>query len=143
QKYTAAAKPTESLVTAGLHKGENYDIVYSGGMMAALAFDAAIRNHTNGAASIDDYIREIYTRFPKDKPGAPAIAVDDLIRVATEVGGEEAAQTLNSIIHTSGKFSLDDTFDILGLTVDETGAVALRDGPTERQSALWSAIVQR
>jgi predicted metalloprotease with PDZ domain len=58
-----------SMVEAGLEKLDNYNLIYSGGMMAALALDMHILQGSNGAHRLRDVMPALYSRHG---PGAEA-----------------------------------------------------------------------
>ena len=78
-----------SIASAGRTKHEDsasYDLVYSGGMMLALALDMTIRQETDGQYSLDDVIKAIHAEYAEDGAGSLSItALNKTIYASTGV----------------------------------------------------------
>lgn len=59
----AKAIGQNSMMEAGQEKLDNYDLIYSGGMMAALALDMKILQASNGEHRLSDVLPALYSRY--------------------------------------------------------------------------------
>ena len=83
KKYMAHAGQL-SLRAAGLEKDKNYDLVYSGGFMTALALDSETRQRSGGARDLYTMMRQMYRDF-----GGPGkrYTFEDVVRIAGKTAG--------------------------------------------------------
>lgn len=89
EKYQKVAG-TMSLTNAGALKLSNYDLVYSGGMMAAWALDQHLFKQSNGKQRLADVLPALYQRYAQaDGPRLSPVALQNLIQQSTgiNVGG--------------------------------------------------------
>jgi predicted metalloprotease with PDZ domain len=73
-----------SLRAAGLEKDKNYDLVYSGGFVTALALDSEIRRHTGGTRDLYAMMRLMYRDFGRSSKG---YTFEDVVRLAGKTSG--------------------------------------------------------
>ncbi len=84
-EYKAVAGKT-SVRKAGTNKSNNYDLIYSGGLVAALALDIEIRNRTKNQKGLADLLRLMYRDFAlKDKK----YSVDDVRKIAEQISNQD------------------------------------------------------
>ncbi len=69
---------------------------YSKGALVALALDLTIRIHTDGQKSLDDLMRELWTKFGKDERG---VGENDVELLASEIAGFDLQPFFSRYIH--------------------------------------------
>lgn len=78
-----------SLVGAGVEKLDNYNLIYSGGMMAALALDMHILESSDGHYRLDDILPSIVDRYGAgSEAGLNLVELVSLIEEQTHVDAE-------------------------------------------------------
>lgn len=83
-----AAPGGRSLRAAGADKAGNYDLLYSGGLLATLALDVEMRRATDGRAGIDALMRRLYAEHGRtQRPMTYADLRQALVAVATPAHG--------------------------------------------------------
>ena len=109
---TTPALSRMSLTAAGTNTGTNRFGVYDGGWTIALCLDGLIREGSADERSLDDFMREAWSRFG---PGRPGYTVVDLDRLAQDLAGPVAAGFLAAYVENpkllpinecSGRFGL-------------------------------------
>ena len=88
ERYEAVAG-VQSMASAGTDKLNNYDLIYSGGMMAALALDMQIRKTSNGDYRLGDVLPVLAADFgPGSDEGLSNAKLAEVIerRTGVEVG---------------------------------------------------------
>jgi predicted metalloprotease with PDZ domain len=82
-------KPVAGKITmrkAGDKKAKNYDLIYSGGLITALALDIEIRKATKNQKGLADLLRLMYRDFAlKDKK----YSVEDIKRIAKQTSNQD------------------------------------------------------
>ena len=111
-KYKAAAQPGLSMSAAGREKAAHYDLIYSGGMIAAAALDQAARENTGNTTGVETLMRFLYTEYPsstgsRSRPGTPVLDSDSVAEIAAEVLSPELGALLRSWVEGSLTISLD------------------------------------
>lgn len=71
---------------------------YTKGLVAGLLFDAWIRSKTEGAKSLDDVMRLMYSRYKLPKPGYDE---DAILKTINEVSGHDCSQIYHRIVDTA------------------------------------------
>lgn len=146
--YIAALASGDSLVSAAAtknSKSSSYDLIYNGGLMAALAMDLEIREATGSDKSLDDVVRAIHEKFA-DGAGVLSLAslrktirdetgvnVSDLFR--RNIRGTQAIDVAAALAHAGL---------ILTLEEGEDGPVSVivRDpSQTSEQAALFEGLI--
>jgi predicted metalloprotease with PDZ domain len=94
KKYLAVAGHI-SMREAGEKKADNYDLVYSGGFMAAFALDAEIKNASKGKNSFQTLLRAMYQQF--GVTGNP-YTFEDVVQLANQAAGKELSPFFNSYV---------------------------------------------
>ncbi|MGK2935243.1 MAG: hypothetical protein ACSLFE_08410 [Gemmatimonadaceae bacterium] len=120
-KYLAARAvgPGMSLRSAGDEKAKYYDLVYSGGLLTALALDVELRQRSAGQRGLEDLLRVMYRDFGgTGKPYAAA----DVQRAATEVAGADLATFFAQYVDGTAALPMQTYFRALGLVHDDRGA---------------------
>jgi predicted metalloprotease with PDZ domain len=90
QKYLKHAGE-RSLRAAGLEKDKNYDLVYSGGFMVAVAIDSDIRRESNKVRDLYSMVREMYREFGTS---GRRYTFDDVVRIAERMSGSPKVSAL-------------------------------------------------
>jgi predicted metalloprotease with PDZ domain len=115
QKYldAGAAAPGVSLRVAGEEKAKRYDLVYSGGVLAALALDIEMRKG-GGERGIEDLLRAMYAEFGITRKPYEA---DDVRRLASAVAGHDLGAFFTRFVHGTEVLPMTGYFRDLGLVV--------------------------
>jgi predicted metalloprotease with PDZ domain len=90
QKYLTHAGE-RSLRAAGLEKDKNYDLVYSGGFMVAVAVDSEIRRGSNNVRDLYAMVREMYRVFGTS---GRRYTFDDVVSIAARMSGSPKVSAL-------------------------------------------------
>lgn len=100
-----AARGELSLAEAGADKLQNYDLVYSGGLVAVMLLDEHIRSESSGERSLDDVMRAL----AGGSTGSKAVVLDgrNLAEVIRRVTGVDVSELLASGIHTPGELPIE------------------------------------
>ena len=102
KKYLAVAGHI-SIRDAGEKKDQNYDLVYSGGFMAALALDAEIRKASADKNNFQTLLRSMYQRF--GVTGKP-YTFEDVVQLANQAAGKDLSPFFNGYVKGSGVIEL-------------------------------------
>ena len=131
-RYRAVAG-RESLRRAGEEKAKNYDLVYSGGLLATFVLDVELRQRTGGRVGIDAVMRRLYARHgPRGTP----FTYDDLRRVAREVGGADLDPLFACCVAGTARLPVERALSAIGRTLDaSTGGGAPRTVIRPRRGA--------
>jgi predicted metalloprotease with PDZ domain len=74
-----------SMRKAGSNKAKNYDLIYSGGLVAALALNSEIRKATQNQKGLADLLRLMYRDFAqKDNK----YSIEDIKRIAKQISNQ-------------------------------------------------------
>jgi predicted metalloprotease with PDZ domain len=137
EKYLATLGEL-SMVAGGPTKLSNYDLIYSGGFVAAMALDIAIRARSEGRKSLDDVMRSLHS--------GPARATDLEIgsfgEVVESATGVPVDDLLACCIDGAEELPLQELFGRLGLSLDVDGeSVTVERDPeaSAEAAARWSA----
>ena len=154
QRYLAAAQPELSMSTAGRDKAAHYDLIYSGGMIAAAALDLAVRERSDNQKGVEDLIRALYSQYPRangarSRPGVALLDSNSITRVAAEVLDPESGSRLRSWIDGSALIPFDTLAGAAGLRLVTGGpSEATQSGltqaadPTSTQRSIYESIVR-
>jgi len=83
---------------------------YGRGAVAGLLLDAEIRRLSDGAASLDDAMQQLYQQH-RDK----GYNNDDLLKICNELTNSDLSQWFNRFIHTANAFEYDAALTLWGL----------------------------
>lgn len=134
-KYLPAEEEV-SLRAAGDDKAKHYDLVYSGGLLAALALDVEIRSHSNGTAGIEHLMRELF-RMHGD--GQTPLRVEDVERAASRLADADLSSFFQRHIVGRDRLDVASALRAFGMQLQTTDG-----GPSIVESADPSAeAVQR
>jgi len=86
---------------------------YNKGLLAGLMLDAAIRNATDGAKSLDDVMRLMYAKYRLPKPGYSEDGIKDAVN---EVAGQDLSPLYDKLIRSTDEIPYPDLAKI-GLNV--------------------------
>ncbi len=109
-----------SMVDGGPTKLTNYDLIYSGGFVASMALDIAIRSRSEDRHSLDDVMRSLHSG-PGRELELDATAFGELIESTT---GISVRGLLDCCIVGAKRLPLVDLFARLGLSLRLDGAEA-------------------
>lgn len=110
---------------ASLEERDDIDSTYWGGALFALLADVGIRRATGGARSLDDAVRAALQR---EGDATHVARVGDFLRLGDQVTGTRVLEDAD-VHHAVGgePVDLDGLWRSLGVEVDPSGAVSLRD----------------
>ena len=112
-----------SIRRAGDHKGANYDLVYSGGLIAALALDVELRRNTKNVNGLESLLRQMYREFGiQDKK----YAMEDILNSVNRIAKINLQPFFKDYIEGTKIIPLEKYLDSLGLDVKR---VAVSDRP--------------
>ena len=138
-KYEAMVDGNLTLVSAGADKAEKYDMVYSGGFVAAMALDFLVRAHTDGRQSVDDLWMYLLNHYPR---GGEALTLGGLIDSTREIYGDSIATSLESYYSSPDAIPFYKNARLMGLDHDgETLSVS--GHRSEAQKVLWEGLKSR
>jgi len=92
---------------------------YESGSLVSLALDMEVRRATGGAASLDDLMRDLYTRFPLDGPGYTR---DDVIEAAQRLGFEGVSEFFARHVRGTEPIDFENLLAWVGLEVSRAKA---------------------
>ncbi|HEX8393090.1 MAG TPA: hypothetical protein VF665_12170 [Longimicrobium sp.] len=143
QKYTRVAGGV-SLLAAGADKAQNYDLVYSGGFLAALSMDVDLRRRTARRAGVEDVLRRMYARF--GATGDPY--TDHDVRAEAEaVGGGGLSAFFASYVTGTDLLPVQSDLAALGMALHAAGPdsamhrITVSRYATPAQTALRRAVL--
>lgn len=112
-EYKSVAGKT-SLRKAGGNKSKNYDLIYSGGLVTALALDVEIRSRTKNQRSLADLLRLMYRDFAlKDKK----YSVEDVRKISEQISNQDFSNFFADFIEGVKIIPFEKYADSLGLTI--------------------------
>ncbi len=138
EKYKAKLEGVLTLVSAGKDKSENYDLVYSGGFVAAISLDFLIRSETNGKKSLDDLWIYLLKRFPT---GGEPLTKSKVSKAIKEVYGNSVSKAFEGYINSPDEIPFFKNAELLGL-VRKGGKLILDPNATENQKSLWRDFIR-
>ncbi len=108
-------KPTvgkTSLLKAGNNKGKNYDLIYSGGLITALALDIELRKATRNQKGLADLLQFMYRDFAlKDKK----YTIEDVKKIAEQISNRDFSRFFTDYIEGVKIIPFENYTDSLGL----------------------------
>lgn len=107
---------------------------YTKGALIGLLLDLTIRDATDGARSLDDVMRSLFTRTYEQGQGVPE---DGIQRVAEEVAGRSLAEFFARTVHGTDEVAYEALLAAVGLTMrqgEDTTRPAASAGFTLRKS---------
>ncbi len=127
QKYLPVAGAI-SMREAGLEKGENYDLIYSGGALVAFALDLELRESSDMQVGFEDFVQRMYQEFNSDPFDAAkaSYAYQDVVRIASELAGKNLQPFFDDYVKGAGVLPIGDYLIKVGIEV------ALADGEPPR-----------
>jgi predicted metalloprotease with PDZ domain len=127
-KYESHSGET-SLREAGTDKGRHYDLIYSGGFVAALALDVEMRSASGGAIGVTDLLRGMYLSY-----GVPAtpFTAQNLVETAVALNEDDLSSFFDSYVFGTETIAPDRFLQPLGLRLIPTeDSPAFRISPQE------------
>ncbi len=112
-EYSPVAGKT-SLRKAGNNKAKNYDLIYSGGLITALALDIEIRKATKNQKGLIDLLRVMYRDFAlKNKK----YAVENISRIVEQISNQEFSIFFADYVEGIKIIPFEKYVDLLGLSL--------------------------
>lgn len=150
KKYASKLDGKTSLATAGENKLANYDWVYGGGLIAAVALDIQIRHDSDNTKSLDSLLPYLLKRFPRtsvesDRAGTTSLTLEKLFEAARSLYGQVIAETFERYVRSSDAIPFDKVAMLAGLnaTIGKGGKsvrISRMAEPTVAQEAVWVGI---
>jgi predicted metalloprotease with PDZ domain len=100
---------------AAENKHRNRMLVYGGGTLVAFALDVSIREATKNERGMDDYLAAVFAEYGD---GKSQYGLPDLIRIASEVAGQDMTWLFDEYVTGVEMFELDGFARGAGLRVD-------------------------
>lgn len=150
KKYAAKRDGTLTLASAGLNKNPNYDLVYSGGMIAAATLDFQIRHDTGNQKSLDQLLPHLLKRYPRTpaesgKLEVESLTLDKLFDAARSLYGERLANTLKRYVSHPEVIPFIEKASLAGFHAKtsnngKTIQLSQLTNPSSSQSEVWNAL---
>jgi predicted metalloprotease with PDZ domain len=103
-----------SLRKAGNNKGKNYDLIYSGGLITALALDIEIRKTTRNQKGLADLLQFMYRDLAlKDKK----YTIEDVKRIAGQISNRDFSSFFTDYVEGIKIIPFENYADSLGLNL--------------------------
>ena len=102
-----------SLRDAGLQKGAYYDLVYSGGFLAALALDVEMRQASGLARGLPHLVRALNDEFG----GRGRFSPGDVLRLANQLTGSDFAPFVRGYVLGVKPLPVERVLDAMGITL--------------------------
>jgi predicted metalloprotease with PDZ domain len=135
RKYRAALGKL-SMVAGGRTKLSNYDLIYSGGFMASLALDVAIRVRSEDRHSLDDVMRSLHSG-PGRRVDLDVATLGDVILSTTGVSVDDL---LTCCIEGAAELPLVELLADLGLALTGEGdSVGVQPAAGAQAAERWAA----
>ena len=109
---------TQGLRAAGANKLANYDLVYSGGLLASLMLDVELRRATDGRAGLDSLVKRLYVLHGRT---GELMAYTSIRREALRLGGPAIEPLFTRYVEGAERIPLDRVLASLGYAL-ESGA---------------------
>ncbi len=110
-EYKPVAGKT-SLSKAGNNKGKNYDLIYSGGLITALALDIELRKATRNQKGLADLLQFMYRDFAlKDKK----YTIEDVKKIAEQISNRNFSYFFTDYVEGIKVIPFENYTDSLGL----------------------------
>ncbi len=142
-EYLAVAGKV-NLRAAGINKSKNYDLIYSGGLIVALALDIAILKSTNGARSLNDFMQQLYREFAVS---GQRYELADLLRLANLTSGADLTAFFDDFITGTKVLALDSYLEQVGLGIrreeGKTTIIKLPNATAEQKRRLAKLLRRR
>ncbi len=132
-----------SMAEAGAAKLDHYDLIYSGGMLAALALDINIREQSSHAFSLNTLHQYIYANY---SPGSQTgLTNDELISAIQRSTHIDTRQFFERYIKGTSKLPIDQVLLSLGLMISKTDSDGLFEFAflphrNANQLAVWQSL---
>jgi predicted metalloprotease with PDZ domain len=145
QKYLSVAGSI-SMREAGLEKGENYDLIYSGGALVAFALDVEIREGSAMKNGFEDFVQRMYQEFNSDPYAADraAYTYQDIVRIASELAGKNLQSFFDDYVQGADVLPIGDYLVKVGIGIESTAGEPSRlrsvDTLSETQRLLRTAV---
>ncbi len=133
QKYDEylAVGGTISMRRAGDDKGKNYDLVYSGGLIASLALDVELRTNTKSVHGLECMLKQMYREFGiQDKK----YAMEDVLNLANRIAKVELQPFFKDYIEGTKIIPLATYLHSLGLDLKSNEASGKRHSTIQNKS---------
>ncbi len=105
-----------SLREAGKNKGKNYDLIYSGGLITALALDVEIRKATKNQKGLPDLLKIMYRDFAVTNKEYTS---EDVKRIAEQITNRDLASFFSDYVDGGKIIPFAEYADSLSLVMSE------------------------
>jgi len=99
---------------AGENKGQNYNLIYSGGLVAALTLDVELRRSTNRERGLEDFMKQMYREFGVS---GNKYRLEDVVRLMNRTAGTDLTAFFRDYVEGARVIPLERQLGYLGLDV--------------------------
>jgi len=138
KKYQKKLDGKLTLKLAGTEKFENYNMVYSGGFMAAVSLDFLIRHESKGEKRLNDLWIYLLKKHPKN---GDVLTIPKLYEAIQHLYGENVFTALDKYISNPDEIPLYKNAELMGLSYDGEILSASNDA-TKEQRSLWLSFLK-
>jgi predicted metalloprotease with PDZ domain len=134
---------TSTLQQAGHNKHKERFLVYGGGTLVGMVLDVKIRQATANERGIDDFLAMMFAEFGD---GQSRYSLDDIVRMASELCGEDLDAFFANYVAGDGFLDLTPTLEAIGLQLDTMADefyVSVAPGASAQQVAMREAMFGR
>ncbi len=125
-----------SLRDAGLNKGANYDLIYSGGFLAALAMDVEMRSRSRGSRGVPDLVRALNAEFG----GRGRFGPNDVLRLANQLTRSDFGSFMRDYVLGTKLLPIDRVLRAVGISLDPNAQ--LMSSQSRSSSSLREALLR-
>ncbi len=142
RRYVISKRVLQSpstLQEAGHNKHKERMLVYGGGMLVGLALDVRIRQATDNARGIDEFLGAMFAEFG----GGERYTFDDVVRIASSVSGQDQSEFFASFVAGHEFLDLAPYLGAIGMQVDtvvDEFYLSVSPEATEEQEAMRIAM---
>lgn len=139
-----ASRTDRSMSGVGPDKLDHYDLIYSGGMMATLALDLAVRAGSENSSSMGDVLKAIQSGYGPLASGV--LEADQLPVIVKEVTGVDVSVIFEQYIFGNVELPMSEFLALAGLELsagaeEGTYRITLSDSRSESQVSVWTGLV--
>ncbi len=139
KKYQAKLDGKLTLKSAGSEKFKNYNMVYSGGFIAAISLDFLIRHESNGKKRLNDLWVYLLKKHPKN---GETLTMPKLYEAVQFLYGERVFAAFDKYISTPDEIPLYKNAALMGLSFDGH-ILSVSNNATNEQRSLWSNFFKK
>ena len=139
KKYQTKLDGKLTLKSAGSEKFKNYNMVYSGGFIAAVSLDFLIRHESKGEKRLNDLWVYLLKKHPKN---GEALTIPKLYEAVQHLYGEGVFTALDKYICNPDEIPLYENAKLMGLNYDDA-VLSLSINASDDQKSLWLNFLKK